>query len=82
MTIRATPMATTSRVFTFLLLILVLSLAVTGLTNIYQRLIERHWPGRMLRAELIPIFARFAAVATIILFLVLSLYMGAEGETL
>jgi hypothetical protein len=61
------------------LLILVLSFAVTGLANLYQKLFERYWQDRIQRHDLIPIFARFAAVATIILLLVLSLHMGSEG---
>jgi hypothetical protein len=62
-----------------ILLIIILALVVTGLTNTYQKLFEQRRWGKLQRPDLIPDLARFAAVATIVLLLVLSLLIGEAG---
>jgi hypothetical protein len=59
-------------------LIVILSLVVTGLTNFYQKLIQQGLQTRRHRPELIPVYARFAAVLTIVLILVLVLSVRME----
>jgi len=60
-------------------LIVLFAFAVTCLTRGYEKLLEQRWRGKLQRPELIPIYARFAAVVTLTLLLVLSLQMGASG---
>lgn len=62
-----------------IILIVILSFMVTLLASYYQKLIDQHWRDKIRRSDLIPIIARFAAVATIILLLVLSLHIGKTG---
>lgn len=58
-----------------IVLIVLLSFVMTGLTDFYQGLLANRLKGKMRRPELVPVYARFAAVATIALFLVVALLL-------
>jgi Trk-type K+ transport system membrane component len=56
-----------------ILLLVVFSLMLTGLSHFYQDLFNRHLRRRISRPDLIPVFSRFAAVTTLAIFLGLAL---------
>jgi hypothetical protein len=62
-----------------LVLLVLLSVVVTGLTDFYRSLLERRLGGTMRRPDLIPVLARFAAVATVALCLGLALSLHLFG---
>jgi uncharacterized BrkB/YihY/UPF0761 family membrane protein len=66
-------------VFGAIALLVTASFLITGLTELYKRLLEKIVGGRWGDADLIAVFSRFAAVVTIALVLVAMLfgYLGA-----
>ena len=64
-----------------ILLLVVLSFLVTGLTNFYQDLFEKLLRHKISRPDLLPTFSRFAAIATIavVLGIALSLRIANTG---
>lgn len=56
-----------------ILLLALLSFTITGLADCYQHLFEKRLKDRISRPDLIPAFSRFAAVATVALFLALAI---------
>ncbi len=54
-------------------LLIIVSFIITGLAILYQQLLERLFKNKVGRPDLIPVLARFSAVATLALLLVLIL---------